>query len=128
MKAKAGLVTGSRTQMRWYGGREPPAVDPNTMRWYLRNLFEAADLNNDGVMQPGEVSQLLALSGFGLSEAQITQFVAEADLNKDGLIQFDEWISAASELMHEMAAGYKRPQAPSPKKKPPGERTAATSC
>ena len=70
------------------------------MEEYLRKLFHIGDTNGDGLLQPVELANLLKLSGFQLDAEQIIAMVLAADLNGDGVIEYEEFVSMAIELMH----------------------------
>ena len=63
---------------------------------YLRELFEIGDENQDGVLQPDEAIKLLSLSGLHFPAGmQIEELVARADLNGDGVIDYQEFVPLA---------------------------------
>jgi len=66
---------------------------------YFKKLFSIADVNGDGVLQPAEFSKLLSLSGFNFSKTQIAEFVAQADTNRNGVIEYEEFIPVAMSLL-----------------------------
>jgi len=51
------------------------------------------------VLQPAEFQRLLQLSGFSFSGNQIRDLVDAADTNRDGVIQYDEFIPVAMSLL-----------------------------
>jgi Ca2+-binding EF-hand superfamily protein len=70
-------------------------VPPEMLKRYLKKLFAVGDVNGDGVLQPEEMSRLLELSGFNLAPSQVAAIVDEADVNKDGVIEYDEFVPVA---------------------------------
>lgn len=64
----------------------------------LRHLFEAGDLDGNGVLDTEELMQLMSLarstlrdSGLEFDEVTIESFINECDLNKDGVIDYEEF-------------------------------------
>jgi len=76
--------------------------DDETLHSYCTELFKIGDLNGDGVLSPEEIRTLLSLSGFDLSESQISTIVANADVNGDGVIDYEEFIPLAVDIMKEL--------------------------
>ena len=66
---------------------------------YLQKLFQIADVNGDGVLQPDELTKLLQMCGFELSAEEIAQFVSAADTNHDGVIEYEEFLPVASKML-----------------------------
>merc|ERR1711871_433403 len=54
--------------------------------------------NGDGVLSPIEFADLLSRSGFNLRPAVILKLVKEADVNQDGVIEYEEFIPAMLRL------------------------------
>ena len=65
-------------------------VPPAMLERYFQKLFQVADANGDGVLQPEELARLLELSGFNFSGAEVNELVDAADVNMDGVIDYDE--------------------------------------
>jgi Ca2+-binding EF-hand superfamily protein len=65
---------------------------------YMRKLFAIGDVNGDGVLSPVEFADLLSRSGFNLRPQVILKLVKEADVNQDGVIEYDEFIPAMLRL------------------------------
>ena len=51
------------------------------------------------MLQPAELAKLLSLCGFELSSAQILDIVTAADVNGDGVIEYEELVPVAREIM-----------------------------
>jgi len=66
---------------------------------YLKKLFTIADTNGDGVLQPEEMSRLLELSGFNFDKSHVSELVAAADTNQNGVIEYDEFIPVAMDIL-----------------------------
>eukprot|EP00658_Telonema_sp_P-2_P061962 TRINITY_DN5061_c0_g1_i1.p1 TRINITY_DN5061_c0_g1~~TRINITY_DN5061_c0_g1_i1.p1 ORF type:complete len:426 (-),score=148.90 TRINITY_DN5061_c0_g1_i1:263-1540(-) len=77
----------------------PSQVDADQLESYLRQLFVIGDQNKDGVLQPAEMAKLLKMCGFGLSASEILEVLEKADLNGDGVIQYEEFVPAAVEIL-----------------------------
>merc|ERR1712086_360822 len=57
---------------------------------YLSDLFEAADKNSDGVVEPDELAQVLTSSGFHLLDAHIQRVLEATVSDWDGMINYRE--------------------------------------
>jgi len=66
---------------------------------YFKKLFAIADTNGDGVLQPHEFASLLELSGFSFTPSQIEDLMSQADVNRDGVIEYDEFIPVAMDIL-----------------------------
>jgi len=74
-------------------------VPQDLLERYLKKLFELADTNGDGVLQPSEFKRMLEVSGFNFTRLQVGNLIAMADLNHDGVIEYDEFVPMAMELL-----------------------------
>jgi len=97
-----------RSYLASKSGAQPPAPRPalNAQSYstemivqYLQRLFKIADRNGDGVLSPGEFERLLRLSGFNFDAATLRNLTAAADVNHDGVIEYDEFIPVALEIL-----------------------------
>ena len=77
----------------------PAQVEQAQLESYVKELFTIGDVNGDGVLQPSELAKLLSICGFDLTSSEILDFVAAADTNKDGVIEFDEFVPLATEML-----------------------------
>lgn len=59
---------------------------------YFMCVFAIADVNQDGVLSKPEVKSVLTACGYELDEAHVSRLVEEADMNGDGLLQYDEFV------------------------------------
>eukprot|EP00656_Telonema_subtile_P049207 TRINITY_DN605_c0_g1_i1.p1 TRINITY_DN605_c0_g1~~TRINITY_DN605_c0_g1_i1.p1 ORF type:complete len:906 (+),score=358.01 TRINITY_DN605_c0_g1_i1:120-2837(+) len=66
---------------------------------YFRRLFALADTDENGVLDPREFHNLLEKSGLGFSKRLIRRVLLEADVNQDGMIQWDEFIPVMLEIV-----------------------------
>ena len=53
----------------------------------------------DGVVDPEEFRQLLGLSGFKFTPDQISEMCDAADVNHDGVIEYEEFIPVGISLL-----------------------------
>jgi len=74
-------------------------VPPPMLERYFKKLFTIADTNGDGVLQPEELEKLLGLSGFNFSRDTVAQIMSRADVNHDGVIEYNEFIPMAMEII-----------------------------
>ena len=76
-------------------------VDLPTTRiiMYMRELFTKGDENGDGVLSPTEFANLMKRSGFKFPPELILKLVKDADLNGDGMIQFEEFMPIMLEML-----------------------------
>ena len=82
-------------------GISPLDMDSNTLETYVTGLFGAADENGDGVLQPIELSQVLTESGFKLSATTVLDIVLAADVDENGVIEYDEFVAVVAEMMQQ---------------------------
>ena len=66
---------------------------------YLRRLFAMADANGNGVLEPEEMRGVLTRSGFAFSKEQVEALVSAADVNEDGVVDFEEFVPVAVSLL-----------------------------
>jgi len=67
-------------------------VPEELLREYLKDLFEAGNTVGDGMLTPSRFAYTLSLSGFKFDAAAIVSMVRSADVNKDGLIAYHEFL------------------------------------
>jgi calmodulin len=75
--------------------------DDEQQERYFKRLFQIGDVNGDGVLEPYEVKRLLQICGFPLDDDTIDEVVELADLNHDGVIEYEEFVPVMMELMNE---------------------------
>jgi len=66
---------------------------------YFRRLFALADTDDNGVLDPREFHNLLVKSGLGFNDRLIRKVLMEADLNKDGFIEWSEFVPVMLEIV-----------------------------
>ena len=66
-------------------------------------LFEEADVDVSGALDPAEFRTVMKTAQLGLTEAEIGAVLAEADYNGDGLIVFSEFLPLAVDVIQGMA-------------------------
>lgn len=78
------------------------SVPPQQLELYLQRLFKIGDKDGNGVLDSTEFRELLSKSGFNLDYATITKMMTAADTNKDGVIQFEEFVPAMRALIGDL--------------------------
>ena len=63
----------------------------------LRKAFGVMDTNGDGVVTKEELKSLLKGLGEDVNDGVVDEMIAIADDNKDGKIQFEEFVKAATQ-------------------------------
>ena len=61
-------------------------------------IFDHWDGNRDGVIQKDEIGTVLRAAGQNPTEAEIDEFMARADTNENGVVDFDEFICMVDEV------------------------------
>lgn len=57
--------------------------------YVIRETFEVFDVDNTGHITSGNLQKVFSSLGVQCSEEEIIQMIAGADLNKDGMIDFE---------------------------------------
>ncbi len=57
----------------------------------LRQLFESIDHDHDGELDKDELKSAFRRAGLAISNAKLDHFFDEVDVNRDGVISFEEW-------------------------------------
>ena len=60
---------------------------------YLKNLFDSMDCNNNGVISIHEIRYIVLHSNEKITEEEIELIMKNVDIDKDGLINFEEFLS-----------------------------------
>ncbi|KAI9270372.1 calmodulin [Phascolomyces articulosus] len=58
----------------------------------LLETFKVFDKNNDGTISANELREVMNNLGEKMSEAELEQMLLEADANKDGVINYEEFV------------------------------------
>ncbi|XP_045186569.2 calmodulin-A-like [Mercenaria mercenaria] len=66
-------------------------LDQDSEEKRLSNAFKIFDKNGNGTVEKGELKKVLTSIGDKLTDAEVDQMFREADINKDGLIQYKEF-------------------------------------
>jgi hypothetical protein len=68
----------------------------------MQNTFKAFDKNKDGIIDRSEIISALHSQGHrSITEDDITQLLSDVDLNKDGVIQFSEYVKMMKKVYNE---------------------------
>lgn len=59
----------------------------------LRETFEALDKDGNGFLSAFELRQILQTLGINLSDEEVFEMVAEADIDGDGKVNFEEYMT-----------------------------------
>jgi len=65
---------------------------PEVLAVYFKQLFALGDVDGSGTLSPMEVKSLLTSTGFNFTKAEVEGFIARADVNKDGVIDYAEFV------------------------------------
>ena len=82
---------------------------PEQVENYLCDLFEVADKNADGVVEPDELAQVLASSGFHLLDANIQRVLEATVSDWDGMINYRELLPVVTQLLRHMEQVQQKP-------------------
>jgi Ca2+-binding EF-hand superfamily protein len=74
------------------------------MEEYLRGLFNEADSDGNGVLNPQEFKQIMIQADIGLSTEDIYEIMMQADENGDGQIEYAEFVPIAAETIQALQA------------------------
>lgn len=69
----------------------------------LRRVFEEADLDGNGSLDPREFGKALRSADLGLSKKEINLLLAESDRNADGVVDYDEFVPVCFDILVERA-------------------------
>eukprot|EP00656_Telonema_subtile_P053822 TRINITY_DN786_c0_g1_i11.p1 TRINITY_DN786_c0_g1~~TRINITY_DN786_c0_g1_i11.p1 ORF type:complete len:202 (+),score=74.82 TRINITY_DN786_c0_g1_i11:1-606(+) len=77
-------------------------VPPAQLERYMQRLFKIGDKDNDGSLDALELRDLLSKSGFALDNQTIAHIMVAVDTNRDGVIQYNEFVPAVQALIEEI--------------------------
>lgn len=66
---------------------------------YFARLFMIGDTNGDGVLSPDEIRVLLGKTAFRFSREFIDELIVVADINQDGVIEYEEFVPMMVEVL-----------------------------
>merc|ERR1711998_349137 len=84
------------------GTAEMPNLDAVTtpeLQSYLERLFSIGDKDGNGVLDAVEFEGLLRKSGFNFDSVTIRRIMNAADVNQDGVIQYEEFVPAMLSIL-----------------------------
>ena len=58
----------------------------------MRQVFQMFDQNGDGTVDSGELKAVFKEMGKNFSDDEITKMMEQADQNKDGILQYEEFV------------------------------------
>jgi Ca2+-binding EF-hand superfamily protein len=61
----------------------------------MREVFDKWDLNHDGKIVKGELQEIMIKAGLPLTEEELTVIFNRLDVDKDGTINFEEFMAIA---------------------------------
>lgn len=69
----------------------------------FRRVFDAADADGNGVLDPSEFLAALHSADLGLSKKEINALLSESDVNEDGVVEYEEFVPLCFEVLVERA-------------------------
>eukprot|EP00658_Telonema_sp_P-2_P026502 TRINITY_DN20707_c0_g1_i2.p1 TRINITY_DN20707_c0_g1~~TRINITY_DN20707_c0_g1_i2.p1 ORF type:complete len:663 (-),score=151.78 TRINITY_DN20707_c0_g1_i2:108-2096(-) len=75
------------------------AMAPGQRMEFLRRLFNTADTNHDGTLDPDEMIEALQWAGFKLGRDELLVAIQGADMDHDGKLSWDEFVPAIMSLI-----------------------------
>ena len=66
-------------------------MDSNLVNLIIKKAFGDADFNGNGRLEPSEVRGFFSRRPYCLSKSLIESIVSDIKLNKDGLVEFEEF-------------------------------------
>ena len=69
---------------------------------YLLQLFEMRDVSHGGLLPPSEICLLLQLCGTKLTDTQLQQIVAKAIVNPNGMVEYNDFVPVATDLLQNL--------------------------
>jgi len=81
-----------------------PRMSIEELQHLLGQMFREADVDGSGALSRREFRDVLSMSELNLSEREIVALIAEADLDGNGEIGYDEFVPLAVDLVHSMYA------------------------
>ena len=66
---------------------------------HLQKVFRMADANGSGLLSHSEINNLFHSLSIHLNPFELSVIISEADLNHDGLINYEEFVPVCSDLI-----------------------------
>jgi Ca2+-binding EF-hand superfamily protein len=87
-----------------FGGQQP--MDAEDVESIVRDLFHRYDGDNNGYLDPREFKMLMQdlQTRMGFPSDEIYRFLAEADQNADGMVEYEEFIPLALQIVQSIYA------------------------
>uniref|UniRef100_UPI00358FCBD8 calcium-binding mitochondrial carrier protein SCaMC-2-like n=1 Tax=Myxine glutinosa TaxID=7769 RepID=UPI00358FCBD8 len=76
-------------------------------RQRLARLFYVLDVNRDGWIDAGDLAAGVALLGVSRTDGELMQILKAGDANKDGLLDFEEFVSYLKEHEKNLKLAFK---------------------
>jgi len=77
-----------------------PQLTQEQLEEELRALFDKYDEDGSGTLTLQEFKEAMAAVNLGLSEKEMKQLLIEADVNDDGVIEYNEFLNMIRELLN----------------------------
>ena len=74
-------------------------MDHEEFQNHLRKVFHMADSNGSGFLSHNEINSLFHSLNIHLNPFELSVIISEADLNQDGLINYEEFVPVCSDLI-----------------------------
>jgi len=65
----------------------------------VRAAFDRFDLNGDGHIDAHEIRTVMAEIGTPLTESEVSEMIAKADADGNGMIDFQEFLTLAARIL-----------------------------
>ena len=100
----ATLLAEAAAQEAGTGGTAQERLTPEQLEGLLKDLFKEADTDQSGALSMTECKEVIRLANLGLSDREVGRLLAEADVNQDGEIDYEEFVPIAVDLVQGLYA------------------------
>lgn len=100
----ATLLSEAAAQEAGTGGTAQERLTPEQLEGLLKDLFKEADTDQSGALSMKEFKEVIRLANLGLSDREVGRLLAEADVNQDGEIDYEEFVPIAVDLVQGLYA------------------------
>ena len=100
----ATLLAEAAAQEAGTGGTAQERLTPEQLEGLLKDLFKEADTDQSGALSMKEFKEVIRLANLGLSDREVGRLLAEADVNQDGEIDYEEFVPIAVDLVQGLYA------------------------